>query len=154
MPMKASTPLQEALIDGICALIRQDELIAGDKINEKRTAERLNVSRTPVRKALDILAERGVVRRRAQRGFELARPPKADPVAAAEKASVNDDILVKIARDRDTGALSDDFSETELMDRYGATRQEVRSVLDQLADYEMVQRKPGYGWKFLTIWNE
>ncbi len=150
----ATTPLQEALIEGICALIREDELGTGDKINEKRTAERLNVSRTPVRTALDILAERGVVRRRPQRGFELIRPPKPNAAPARENGRKKDDLIVKIARDRDTGSLSEDFSEAELMERYGATRQEVRTVLDQLSDYEMVQRKPGYGWKFLTIWNE
>lgn len=149
----ATTELQEALIDRICALIRQDDLAPGARINEKKMAERLNVSRTPVRTAMEILAERGVVRRQPQRGFELIQPPKAD-LALKQSSQNKDDLLFKIARDRDTGALSDEFSETELMEMYDATRQEVRNALDQLAEYEMVQRKPGYGWRFLTVWND
>ena len=36
----------------------------------------------------------------------------------------------------------------EIMRRYGLNRPAVQRVLTRLADLEMVERKPGYGWRF------
>jgi len=152
----AATALQEGLAERICEVIESDGLALGDRLNEKRLAERLHVSRSPVRAALDILARRGLVVRRPQRGVELiALPPKRSAKPRAERSgeSRKDDLLVRIARERDQGLLGDDFSESELMQRYGVPRQVLRRVLELLADLHMVERKPGYGWRFLTVWN-
>jgi DNA-binding GntR family transcriptional regulator len=150
--MAAPTRLQEGLIESICELIQADGMAPGARLNEKQLALRLNVSRTPVRAALDVLAHRGLVVRRKQLGVELvARMPKKR--APARKSAGEDDLLVRIARDRDQGKLGDEVSETELMQHYGVPRPVVRSTLDLLADLDMVQRKPGYGWRFVTIWN-
>ena len=150
MIMSAPTQLQEELIDRICGVIHDDGIAPGGRLNEKQLAERLNVSRSPIRAALGVMAARDLVVRQPGRGVELLRlPPKKSPVASKEK----DDFLVKIARDRDSTALGDDFSEAELMQRYSVGRAIVRSALDTLADFNMVQRKPGYGWQFLTVWD-
>lgn len=150
MTMSTLTPLQEDLIDRICAMIYDDGIAPGGRLNENQLAERLNVSRSPVRAALGVMAQRGLVVRKPQRGVELlALPPKTNPIESKEK----DDFLVKIARDRDSAALGDEFSEAELMQHYGVSRAVVRSALDALSDFNMVRRKPGYGWQFLTVWN-
>ncbi len=147
-----TTPLQEGLIERIYDRIHIDGLAPGARLNEKHLAEQLNVSRSPIRAALDVMARRGLVVRRPQRGVELiAMPPKNDPEPPQESAQ--NDLLVKIARDRDQGDLGDEFSETELMQRYGVARNVVRHALGMLADLDMAQRKPGYGWRFLTVWN-
>lgn len=146
------TRLQEELAGRIMDLARMDGAAPGDRLNEKILAERLNVSRSPVRAALDLLASRGLVIRRPQRGVELlAALP--DEAAAPGGRIAHDDLLVHIAADRDYGRLGDDVSETELMQRYGAVRATVRRALDLLADMQMVERKPGYGWRFLTSWS-
>lgn len=146
------TRLQEELAGRIMDMARADGVVPGDRLNEKVLAERLNVSRSPVRAALDLLASRGLVIRRPQRGVELlaALPPEA--TATSERAG-DDDLLVRIATDRDNGRLGDEISETELMQRYDAMRPTVRSALELLADQKMVERKPGYGWRFLTRWS-
>ncbi|TXR47045.1 GntR family transcriptional regulator [Phyllobacterium endophyticum] len=148
----ATTPLQEGLIERIYDRIHMDGLAPGARLNEKQLAEQLNVSRSPIRAALDVMASRGLVVRRPQRGVELvALPPKNDP--EFEEDSAQSDLLVKIARDRDQGDLGDEFSETELMQRYHVARNVVRNALEVLADLGMAKRKPGYGWRFLTVWN-
>ncbi|PTT18377.1 GntR family transcriptional regulator, partial [Acidovorax sp. HMWF029] len=47
-----STPLHLDLADRISRLIHEDGLAAGARLNENQLAERLGVSRTPVRAAL------------------------------------------------------------------------------------------------------
>lgn len=146
------TRLQEELAGRIMELARADGVVPGDRLNEKTLAERLNVSRSPVRAALDLLATRGLVIRRPQRGVELLAALPAEATTSGERGG-DDDLLVHIATDRDNGRLGDDISETELMQRYDAVRPTVRRALDLLADLKMVERKPGYGWRFLTRWS-
>lgn len=149
---KLPSSLQSNLVDRISAFIHEGGLEPGDRINEKHLAQRLNVSRSPIRTALDRMAERGIVVRRPQRGVELlALPEKAEEVAGQGKEP--DELIVLIARDRDGGLLSDEVSETQLMQQYGVGRPVVRGVLEALADMGMVLRKPGYGWRFNTDWN-
>jgi DNA-binding GntR family transcriptional regulator len=149
---KPQSPLQTSLADRISSFIRDDGLKPGDRINEQQLAQRLNVSRSPVRTALDLLAEQGVVVRRPQRGVELlALPPRGETLNS--RSDEPDELLVRIAHDRDRGLLGDEVSESELMQHYGVGRPVVRDALQALADLDMVQRKPGYGWRFVTTWN-
>lgn len=147
-----ATRLQEDLADRIVALARADGVTPGQRLYEQPLAQRLGVSRSPVRAALDALAARGIVIRRPQRGVELVALPEAAATNGAD-AAAGEDLLVLIARDRDRSLLEDTVSETELMQRYGVARPVVRATLDRLADLDMVQRKPGYGWRFLTSWS-
>ncbi|WP_455274974.1 GntR family transcriptional regulator [Rhizobium herbae] len=144
--------LQTSLVDRINAFIHDDGLKPGDRINEQHLAQRLNVSRSPIRTALDRLAEQGVVVRRPQRGVELLALPSRETTVAT-LTEEPDELLVCIARDRDRGLLSDEVSESQLMQHYAVGRPVVRDALQALADLGMVQRKPGYGWRFNTTWN-
>ena len=124
---KLPSSLQSNLVDRISAFIHEGGLEPGDRINEKHLAQRLNVSRSPIRTALDRMAERGIVVRRPQRGVELlALPEKAEEAAGQGKEP--DELIVLIARDRDGGLLSDEVSETQLMQQYGVGRPVVRGV--------------------------
>lgn len=149
---KPQSPLQTSLVDRINAFILEDGLKPGDRINEQHLAQRLNVSRSPIRTALDSLAERGVVARRPQRGVELIALPQKKENASVPGVEP-DELLVRIAKDRDRGLLGDEVSESQLMQHYGVGRPVVRDALQSLADLDMVQRKPGYGWRFNTTWN-
>jgi len=151
--IRGATRLQEGLIERIHELIRSEGVKPGARLNEKQLAARLSVSRSPVRAALDVMASRGLVVRRPHRGVELvALPPANDgPIAMPERS--DEDLLVLIAADRNRMALDDEFSESELMQLYGVSRVVVRGALEKLADLDMVRRKPGYGWRFLTSWN-
>lgn len=150
---QGATRLQEGLIERIHQLVRSDGVRPGERLNEKQLAERLNVSRSPVRAALDVMASRGLVVRRPHRGVELVALPPANDAHTATPERSDEDLLVLIAADRNRMALGDEFSESELMQSYGVSRALLRGTLEKLADLGMVGRKPGYGWRFLTSWN-
>jgi DNA-binding GntR family transcriptional regulator len=142
------TRLQQDLAERIVQLVNDEGLTVGALLNENSLARRLEVSRTPVRGALQHLEERGIVARRANRGVELIAIPSNGH--AAISSDEDEDWLVQIARDHRSGALGEDISEVEIMRRYGLNRPTVQRVLTRLSDLEMVERKPGYGWRFLA----
>jgi DNA-binding GntR family transcriptional regulator len=146
--MSTPTRLQQDLAERILDMVREDGLGAGAMLNESGTAKRLNVSRTPVRAALDRLAERGLVRRHPHRGIELIDALGPAAVTALAPDGV-ERAMVALAHDRESGGLADEVSEQEVMRRYGLARPEAQRLLARLADLDMIERKPGYGWRFL-----
>jgi DNA-binding GntR family transcriptional regulator len=145
--MAAPTRLQQDIAERILQLVRDDALAAGAWLNENATAKRLGVSRTPVRAALDHLAEQGVVRRHLNKGIEIIQLPAASD--SARPPEMLDLAMVRLAHERENGLLPDEVSELEVMRRYDLGRPEAQKLLARLADLDMVERKPGYGWRFL-----
>jgi DNA-binding GntR family transcriptional regulator len=146
--MTTPTRLQQEIAERILRMVREDGLEAGAWLNENSAARRLNVSRTPVRAAIDHLARQGLLRRHPNKGVELLSAPEAstDPGAGADSTEL---AMVKVAQDRHGGRLPDEISELELMRRYALGRPEVQRLMARLADLDMVERKRGYGWRFL-----
>ncbi|GLH79850.1 GntR family transcriptional regulator [Bradyrhizobium sp. SSBR45G] len=144
----APSRLQQQLAADILELIRSDGTAPGTRLAEVVLAERLQVSRTPVRAALKLLAAKRLIRRGALRGYFVAdeAPPQKTPARPAPEQT--EQLFLAIARDRRTGRLPLDVSERDLMQRYGATRPLVQRVLARLAEVAAVQRKPGHGWRF------
>jgi DNA-binding GntR family transcriptional regulator len=142
----APSRLQRELADRILRLLHEDGAERGSRLNENALARRLNVSRTPIRASLDHLAALGVVARRQNRGVEVV----GELPLPAEKGdpSDDDDLFIRMARDRESGALRDQPSETELMRLYDLSRPAVQRVLRRLSDLGLVERKPGHGWRF------
>ncbi|HVZ44472.1 MAG TPA: GntR family transcriptional regulator [Ramlibacter sp.] len=155
-PLRA-TPLQSELADRIAALMHEEGVKPGTRINENAVALRLGVSRTPVRAALDVLAARGFAARRPNKGVELLKlPPQPRAAPARTSAPPDEDaLLVRIARERQRGELPAHVSEKELMDRYGLSRPALRLALDRLAELGVVERRLGYGWQFAAeVWDQ
>lgn len=146
--MTAGQRLQDEILNGIRRLLVEDGLQPGDRIVESRLAERLRISRTPVRSALDSLAEQGFIRRVRNRGVELVRLPES-PTGDLADPRENAELVQQIAHDRNLGHLADEVTETELMRRYNISRNEANRLLERLADLGVVERKLGYGWRFL-----
>ena len=144
--MAGPTKLQQDIAEAILQMVREDGLVAGGFVNENSAARRLNVSRTPVRAALDRLAEQGVVRRHPNKGVEFLGAPTSTVTTGGDSTEL---ALARLAHDREGGELDDEISEVDVMRRYDLTRPEVQRLLARLADLEMIERKPGYGWRFL-----
>ena len=53
--------------------------------------------------------------------------------------------------DRLAGDVPDEFTESDLIRRYGLPRGEVRDSLERLAREGWVERRPGYGWSFAPL---
>lgn len=147
-PPSASTrSLRRALAERIVQLVHEEGLEVGARLNENRLAEQLGVSRTPVRAALDHLAQQGFVARKPGVGVTLLAIPPLPPSPPAS-AQDDDEWLLRVARDRAQGRLPDYVSEMELMQTYGLGRPALRQMLERLSDLGMVERKLGYGWRF------
>jgi DNA-binding GntR family transcriptional regulator len=68
-------PLHEAAIECLRDMIVEGDLAAGERLNEAKLAERLQVSRTPIREAIKLLANEGLVDLLPGRGARVAAFP-------------------------------------------------------------------------------
>lgn len=59
--MNQFKPLKEIVFEGIRKAVIRGIIPVGEKLNEKECAERMNISRTPIREALHRLEEEGLV---------------------------------------------------------------------------------------------
>ena len=66
------TPLHAGLLDGVRALIDHGDLLPGARIPERTLCERFNVSRTPLRECLKVLAAEGLIELQPNRGARVA----------------------------------------------------------------------------------
>ncbi|PYE30248.1 DNA-binding GntR family transcriptional regulator [Rhizobium sp. PP-F2F-G38] len=123
--------------------------VAGDRVSDAALASRLGISRTPVRKALDLLLARGILRRpSSKRGYTLAQP--VTPAILAKFRAVNEEhsLYHAILRDRVSKRLPETVSELGLADQFDVSRSTVRNVLAKLASEGIVLRLKGNGWQF------
>jgi DNA-binding GntR family transcriptional regulator len=139
---------QAALAERILAWLRQQDLKSGDHVPERLATEAFHVSRTPVRAALALLTERGLLERRDQRGYFVKRDlENTDDAVALEtpESALHDAIL----RDRFSKRLDAEVTAAHLARRYRASRAMVLRVLGRLQKDSVVERALGQRWVFL-----
>ncbi len=147
--MKAAAPsrLQADLAHRILTRLRQENAQPGHHLVELDLSAAFDVSRTPVRGALKLLERQGVVKAREGRGFVLTKLPP-ETARAESEAGEEDRLFQTLAEARAKGALPDQFTQQELVRRFGARLSVVLAVLRQLGELGLVERKPGNGWAF------
>lgn len=124
-------------------------MAAGERLTEQALASRFNVSRTPVRAALKILAERGVAIYEEDAGYRLAVDPAAIERGQADLPETDEDLVyAAVLRDRAARRLAEAETVTGLMRRYGVGRSVVQIVLKRLTEEQLVERAPGQLWVF------
>ena len=137
-----------ALAERILGWLRQQDLAPGDHVPERLATEEFHVSRTPVRAALALLTEQGLLERREQRGFFIADGFSAahGPIAAdTPEVALHDAIL----RDRFSRRLESEVTAAHLARRYKASRAAILRVLGRLQRDGIVERALGQRWVFL-----
>lgn len=67
------TLLRDQIVNAIRDAIIQGKFKPGEKIPEQELAEQLGVSRTPIREAIRILEQQGLVQPRPKNGTYIAR---------------------------------------------------------------------------------
>ncbi len=67
-------PLRDQVADGLLQALRNGRFLPGERLTEEQVAEVLGVSRTPVREAFGVLAQRGILTRREGGGFFVSKP--------------------------------------------------------------------------------
>ena len=126
-----------------------EDLPDGAHLIEQQLADALNVSRTPIRKALIDLHAKGLVEKIAHRGYFLTRPAHALFAASLDFPSFDENALFeRVALDHLNGSLPAVFSESDIASHYGVSARLARSVVESLSEEAViVPEKPG-AWRF------
>lgn len=143
--------IAEHLASDIELWIRQEQLAEGTPLPERALADRFKVSRTPVREALQTLAQRHVVSARPEGGFAVKGLLEGRSLLELLPADDHEPVYSKIAEDRLTGRLPNRTTENELMRRYDLTRARLGAVLRRIVSEGWIERLPGKGWRFLPV---
>lgn len=147
-----SKPLINQLASQIVEYVRSQNEPHGMRLVERKLAEHLRVSRSPVRGALKILEDHGFVKVADGGGFYVDWNGGDLPSTLAETSSDEEsDFYFKIASDRLAGELPDRVTENELLRRYGVTRGHLAKVLRRITGEGWIERLPGHGWEFLPM---
>lgn len=137
-------PLTARIID----YLREADLPAGAHVTERALVDTFGVSRTPVRKALSVLSQRGVLRAERNRGFFLARPAgDLDPALLELEIPEGATLFDRIAIDRLNGGLPDRIRRADLAQIYGISQRRAQQALDELAEEGVVEQGNG-AWRF------
>lgn len=136
------------LAQKILDMVRRGGLQPGARLAEQQLATLCNVSRTPVRAALRLLAEQGFVERREDDGFRLRAEPRPSGPAAVLPPATEDRLAESILRDRAARRLNDSVTVAGLARRYQTETRIVLKTLRRLANENWLDKAPGQAWVF------
>ncbi|MDI2027819.1 GntR family transcriptional regulator [Saccharopolyspora sp. TS4A08] len=133
-------------------LVRRAELDRGAHVREQWVADSLDVSRSPVRKALAYLAELGLLVREPNRGYFLNR--SASELAHVE-LSADDDVeeraYFSLGDDYLTGRFADEFTTADVARSYDLSPRQAERVLARMEREDLIRRRSGRGWEFQQV---
>ena len=137
----------------ILEMVQTGEVPAGSHLREHVIAERLQVSRSPVREALKVLAQCRIVKHHRNRGSFVAAVPATtiEQVRKRLARGGNDSIYRKIAAQRLAGELAEAFTEADLGRQFDLSRAEIGRIVERMSQEGWIERRPGYGWAFVPI---
>lgn len=144
-----STSLVSQLIPNILMYISSHGLEVGTRLPERALAERLRVSRSPVRSALKAMAIQNLLDAHPEGGYVVASAALDATPQAQEEVSATERIYLEIAKDRLEDQLPLKVTENELMRRYQVTRSQLADILRRCVQEGWAERLPGYGWEFV-----
>ncbi|MBX3584038.1 MAG: GntR family transcriptional regulator [Rhizobiaceae bacterium] len=137
------------LAQRILEAVRRGGFRSGDRLPEQQIATLCSVSRTPVRAALQLLADQGVVHREKTSGFTLAVDPSGATGAVSELPPAEESRLAEsILRDRAARRLDDTVTASALSRRYQTDKRTVLKSLKILEAENWIEKAPGQSWLF------
>lgn len=135
----------------IIDLSRDARFEPGHHLREQPLADRLGVSRTPVRAALTLLSDRGIVESRPNQGFFLrVRPDELSGLELDVPQNPDQTLYARIVQDRLRGDLDEDLRQVNLARHYDIERTVLQRTLGDLVNDGFVARGPGRALRFLT----
>ncbi|MHB8908577.1 MAG: GntR family transcriptional regulator [Syntrophales bacterium] len=150
----AVKPLISQVAFRIIEYVRRGNFPEGFHLVEQVLANECLVSRSPVHKALELLAQEGIVLFKSNQGFFLSKPASEIPeLNFAVPVPLEEDKYYQIAGDRVRGILKGCVSEVALRTTYGISRDKLTKILSRMSQEGWVERRPGKGWNFLPILN-
>jgi len=110
------------------------------------------VSRSPVRAALKLLADQGIVKAERHRGYFLALAQE-DLARVHLEVPLSDVELVysRLLEDRMNGTLTGGLRQKSLLERYGVTRPLLLRAIERMESEGLLVRDRARGWSFLPV---
>jgi DNA-binding GntR family transcriptional regulator len=137
------------LANQILGVIRDARMEPGHHLREQQLADLVGVSRTPIRSALDLLAERGIVETRKNQGFFLRKAfDTLHRIEIEVPSTAADELYSKLVRDRLENRIPHSVTQSGIARRYDIDRVAVARTLSRLAEDGLIMRNPGHGWTF------
>lgn len=149
--MKTSE-LAESIARELSNKIASREIIAGEPLRAQALANSFGVSRSPIREALLLLAEAGMVEQKPNRGFYVIGQ-KTDDVASMPNALLmeRESPYQRVANDWRKNDLPEEVTEVFLRERYSITKTQAQEILTRAVRDGWAERKAGYGWRLLNV---
>lgn len=121
----------------------------GHRVTEMQLTGALGVSRSPVRIVMPYLAKKGFLID-SERGYLVPDVlPELDSADAAIPKSADQELFDAIILDRAANKIPEQFSEAQLIRRYGVPRSQLTRALIRLSLHGLVEPSTGQGWRFL-----
>ncbi|MDR5760593.1 GntR family transcriptional regulator [Caballeronia sp. LZ035] len=137
----------------ISLYIRAAALTPGTRLPERKLAEQFRVSRTPVSRALRLLADWNVVVPSTTGGYLVGDQAATAPSQTAAELDLSEEesLYLKLAEEHSANQLSGKQSENVLMRRYAVGRGVLTRVLLRAAVEGWAERLPGHGWALIPL---
>lgn len=141
---KISTRLAQEIASGT--------LSPGGHIRTQEIADRYQVSRTPVRDALEALEKIGLLERFPNRGYFVVEDiPQASVEQAMAQSPEHDDEYQRLAEDWLKDRIPEIVTEQSLRQRYDLTKAKLNDILSRASREGWAERRDGYGWRLLPV---
>ncbi|MDD6570210.1 MAG: GntR family transcriptional regulator, partial [Acidaminococcus sp.] len=102
IPLDSYRPLRDVVVDNLRQAIISGQFPAGMRLMELQLADKLGVSRTPIREAIRMLEQEGLAVTMPRKGAEVAGMTLKDMEDVLEIREALDDLAVRIACDKIT----------------------------------------------------
>ena len=152
--MSGPAHLQTKLATAIVSHVRLSGWTPGNHLTEESLLPVLVTSRSLIRKAMALLAERGILENRPNKGFFLHDLPPSNRIDSGHgdgADSDNDKAYSAIAMNRLAKRLPGKVSENTLIRRYRVSRAQLRLMLARITAEGWIERRAGRGWKFQPL---
>ncbi|WP_454702371.1 GntR family transcriptional regulator [Agrobacterium burrii] len=146
-----STQLTASIAKEIGQLIRSGELRPNEHLSTQGLADKFGVSRSPVRDAMQMLFDQGLLEQRPNRGFFVSSSTDADTTSLADQLPEPMSDYQRLAEDWLTDNIPADVTEMLLRQRYDLTKAQLNDILLRASREGWAERKQGYGWRFLPV---
>lgn len=145
-----SPDLAQKISHRIIREIAEGHYNSGDRLTTQSIADKYGVSRTPVRTALGMLADQGVLDQIPNRGFSVSATIPEGALTSTEQDELTREYQ-QLAEDWIRDRIPEDMTEFALRDRYGWTKVRTQELLARAQREGWAERKEGYGWRFLPV---
>lgn len=143
------SPLQLDLANRLIQKITTGELPAGTHLTEEGLANQFDVSRTPVKAALRLVAAQELLEYHVNSGYFVSTNAGMGKAAEMAVDGVSSDTLyLRLIDDRTNNLLPDTMTETDFLAHYSVSRSLLRGTLVRMAADGLIEKRRGQGWNF------